>query len=112
MTHDHDLFTIAASLPEPGVAYVKGSDTSKAAAISMAGLSRKLDNAVLAYIARQGVNGATCQEVEWALDGLHQSISAAVSRLKKQGLVRDSGDRRLTQSGRKAAVMVAARVVA
>src|SRR5262249_41213817 len=59
-------------------------------------------NRIYRYIAERG--GATCWEVEQALGGLHQTISAAISNLSADGVLVDTGERRRTGSGRKAIV--------
>jgi predicted transcriptional regulator len=43
-----------------------------------------------------------CEGVETILDGRHQSISAYIRHLVKEGLVEDSGFKTKTSSGRKA----------
>jgi DNA-binding MarR family transcriptional regulator len=57
---------------------------------------------ILTYIGVHG--GATCDEIEVALGLLHQSASALIRRLVKQGSLRDTGQRRTTRSGRAAIV--------
>ena len=47
----------------------------------------------------------TCDEMEVILDMPHQTVSACITGLKKAGAVRDSGKRRPTRTGRKAAVL-------
>ena len=42
---------------------------------------------VLNYIREEGDYGATCDEVEVWMDGLHQSISAAIRLLAKHNMV-------------------------
>ena|SRR5215469_10200040 len=53
--------------------------------------------------------GATCWEVEQAFGALHQTISAAISNLSADGVLVDTGERRVTGSGRKAIVWRVAR---
>jgi hypothetical protein len=50
------------------------------------------------------VGDATCHEVEIALRLLHQSASAAITRLRKAGRLVDTGKRRPTNTGRSAKV--------
>ena len=64
-------------------------------------------NRVYRCIAERG--GATCWEVEQALGALHQTISAAISKLSADGVLVDTGERRRTGSGRKAIVWGVAR---
>lgn len=50
--------------------------------------------------------GVTCDEYEVHVDGTHQSVSPLFTRLSRMGLIRDSGQRRLTRSNRQAIVWV------
>lgn len=87
---------------------VDGSDTSEAAAASIQPHLGALQAQVLDCIARHRdchlVDGLTCDEVEWILEMKHQTASARILELRKKGLLRDSGYRRKTRSGRKAVV--------
>ena len=87
-----------------GVPYVKGSDTSKEAAESMSPHVGRIANLVLGYIVRQGIRGATCDEIEVELNLIHQTASARVNELAKRGMIVDRGYRRPTRSGRRATV--------
>lgn len=99
--HNADMAVKRNAIP-----FVAGSDTSKAAAESVRGVAERDATLILAYIKR--VRGATCDEVEVALNLSHQTTSARCADLKnKLGLIVDSGERRRTRSGRKAAVYVA-----
>lgn len=60
---------------------------------------------VYAFIAAEP---ATCDEVEQRLCARHQTVSARIYELAKDGAIVDTGDRRLTTSGRYAAVWAAA----
>lgn len=51
-------------------------------------------------------NGMTSDEVEAALGGRHQNISARTTEMRKLGLLLDSGRTRRTRGGRQAAVLV------
>lgn len=98
--------------PQPDVcdAYHGGADTSKAAAKSVSASVRVMQRAkVLAALEEYGPMGATCDQVEVALGGSHQSISARISELKRDGAIVDSGRRRMTRTGRTARVLVLAR---
>tara|TARA_R110001606_G_scaffold333060_1_gene480914 strand:- start:137 stop:463 length:327 start_codon:yes stop_codon:yes gene_type:complete len=44
----------------------------------------------------------TCDEIEYKLGGKHQTISATIRSLVKEGMLEDSGFRRQTRSGRRA----------
>lgn len=90
--------------------YVKGSDTSKAAAESIEGDLARLESIVLQEIARRGDNGATDDEIEKATELAHQTASARRRGLVQKGLVVATRKRRATRSGRKATVWVTAQV--
>lgn len=51
---------------------------------------------------------STCDEVEQRLAARHQTVSARIYELARDGAIVDTGDRRLTTSGRYAAVWAAA----
>jgi hypothetical protein len=59
-------------------------------------------NQIRAYIENNG--DATCWEVESALGLLHQSASSTITKLRKDGHLIDSGERRRTNTGRMAIV--------
>lgn len=64
----------------------------------------KLRARILVYIAgRRDLGGATCDEVEQALELSHQSASARMTELKAKGLIKLAGKRK-TRSGRNAGV--------
>ena len=86
--------------------YVRGSDTSKAAADSMQPHLGNLEARVLSVI-RSGPDGRTDDEVEVITELSHQSASARRRGLVLKGLVKDSGTRRKTRSGRTAVVWIA-----
>lgn len=77
-------------------------DTSIAAAQSIAEGAEQLRARVLIEI--RSCNGATCDEVEVALELRHQTASARINELAEAGRVYDSGQRRKTRSGRQAIV--------
>lgn len=89
-------------------AFARGSDTSQAAASSVASVARQLRFRVLAEIQSRGAGGLTCDEVEQILDLKHQTASARVNELMTEHLIVDSQQRRATRSGCKAVVWVAA----
>ena len=86
------------------VPYVRGSDTSKAAADHMRRHVETIRAAVLHFI-QEGA--ATCDEVEEGLTLSHQTASARLRDLVLMGKIKDSGARRPTRSGRAARVYVA-----
>lgn len=83
------------------------SETSRAAAESMRPHVTEIAERVLAHLVEVGDDGATCDEVEQALELSHQTASARLRELVLKGRAEDSGQRRTTRSGRKAAVWVA-----
>jgi hypothetical protein len=54
--------------------------------------------------ALMGGQSLTCDEVEILLCAKHQSVSATIRALVKEGVLADTGERRPTRSGRKAIV--------
>lgn len=84
--------------------FVKGSDTSEAAADSIESTGSSMRYKVLAFIKRAGDRGATDDEVEVGLEMRHQTASARRRELVLSGHVHDSGNRRPTRSGRGATV--------
>lgn len=92
---------------DPMPPYVRRSDTSKAAAISMVADAKTIREAVFAYVRNRHGRGATCHEVEWGLKLSHQTASARLRELALANRVKDSGARRPTASGRKAVVWIA-----
>jgi hypothetical protein len=93
-----------------GASYVAGSDTSEAAAVAITPKAEGLRLLVYRHIWRNGSYGATCCEVELALEMRHQTASARIRELYLSDDVRDSGRRRRTTSGRNAVVWVANRL--
>ncbi len=62
---------------------------------------------VVAYVRERGELGATSDEIEVALGISHQTVSARITEAKAGGELVKNGMRRLTRSGRSAAVLVA-----
>lgn len=92
--------------PPAGIPH-SGTDTSRAAARRISPLASALTARVFHFIASRADNGATDFEVQ---DGLGLSGDTERPRrwtLQKCGLVRDSGTRRKSPSGRAAIVYVA-----
>lgn len=98
---NQDLFGITRS---PG--YVRGSDTSEAAAASVAPDAATLRAMVFGAIKRSGPIGKTCAEIEDQLGMRHQTASARIRELVLSGYLVDSGQRRKTPSNRDAAAWV------
>lgn len=85
------------------------SDTSIAAAQSLDDeVLVKLRATIHAYI-RSCPNGATCDEVEAALNMLHQTCSPRITELLRHSYLVISDQRRLTRQGRDARVYFARR---
>ena len=87
--------------------FVKGSETSEAAAKSMQGRSTTDRYRVLDFLISRGVDGATDEEIQNGLP-----LNPSTQRPRRVGLVnqykvRDSGVRRPTESGRSAPVWIA-----
>lgn len=86
--------------------FVRGSDTSAAAARSVAIDVQSMKEKIAAHIKNKNKFGATCDEVERALKMPHQTASARIRGLFTDGRLKDSGQRRMTRSKRKATVWV------
>lgn len=86
--------------------YVRGSATSKAAAVSQIHAVKADEARVLSYIQGCGYRGATDDEVEVALSMLHQTASARRRGLVLKDFVIDSGRTRPTRTGCHATVWV------
>jgi predicted transcriptional regulator len=84
-----------------------GTDTSRDAAESMRPHVSAIEADVLRHIQLAYDDGMTCDEVEFALELSHQTASARLKGLADKGLIKDSGARRPTRSGRAARVYVA-----
>ena len=73
-----------------------------------------MSHMILDYILQQGMDGATCDEVETYSGGLHQSVSAQIRMLvkkellvgKENSLEKDKLEKRSTRTGRRAIVWV------
>lgn len=90
--------------------FVKGSDTSEAAADSMVHDAANIRGRVLSAIVESN-DGLTCDDVESILVLRHQTASARVRELALLEKIVDSGRRRPTRSGRGAAVWIGKSVV-
>jgi hypothetical protein len=106
--YDRNLFGEPYYPSRPG--YVRGSDTSHDAADSLEeSLLSRLRAQIFALIDVRGERGATCDEIEVALDLRHQTASARVRELALGELIFFTGERRLTRSKRRARVYYAHR---
>jgi hypothetical protein len=87
------------------------SDTSIEAALSIE--VGRLERMVLNAIREAGSNGMTQQELLAKFNKYsYSSITARPSALKRKGLIVDSGNRRLSGSGRKQMVLIASELAA
>ncbi len=92
----------------PPVAFEQQSETSQAAAESMAPLTGKLRLRIHGYLCKAGRTGRTTEEIEDALDLRHQTASPRVRELWQMGRIGTETKRR-TSSGRLANVWKAAK---
>lgn len=83
------------------------TDTSAAAAASIAEIAPTIEAAVLERIRESAGFGQTCDEIEIAMVLSHQCASARLRALSLSGKIADLGERRPTRSGRKAIVWYA-----
>lgn len=82
-----------------------GADTSLAAHRSKNDEGRlAMRSRLLEYIRSRGAEGATADEIERRLALPHQSASARLSEMLRDGAIHDSGRRRKTAQGRQARV--------
>ena len=99
-----------------GVPFVKGSDTSTAAADSMADHAVNIELQILAYFMHMAAySGATDDEIESHLGLRHQTVSARRRQLERKGVIvkmYEDGKRvkRMTRSGRQAGVYISRRL--
>ncbi|MBL8825376.1 MAG: helix-turn-helix transcriptional regulator [Planctomycetaceae bacterium] len=81
-------------------------DTSQEAADSVAAVAGHMRQRVLDHVASCGEFGATADEIQLALGMRPQTCSARCNELLRFGLIKRSGQRRPTESGRSAHVYV------
>ena len=92
---------------EPMPPHQRHSDTSRAAAASVRSSAASIRARVLEYLQRQGPKGATDDEVQRALNLPGSTQRPRRVELIRDGMVRDSGRKRPTSTGRAAAVFTA-----
>lgn len=85
-----------------------GNQESKEAFLAVQDALPEARAKVLDFIRAQGERGATTDEVARAFNVGANVVSGRLSELKKAMLIKDSGERRKTRSGKNAAVLVAA----
>ena len=78
--------------------------TSKDAAESMKPKASALRLRILAELQVRGSFGATCDELEQAMNLPHQTVSARLREMALKGAIGDSGQKRATRSGRAAII--------
>lgn len=83
-------------------------ETSIAAADALAPRLGRLQRLARSAICDAGLQGLTADELAARLDMDRWSIQPRTSELKRKGLIRDSGQRRLNCTGKAAIVWVAA----
>lgn len=93
-------------LPYGGHPPAVDSDTSRAAAASLEGSASRLRARVLKYYRECGALGSTDDRAEFVLGMRHQTLSARRRELVLLRVLRDSGRRSKTRSGRTATVWV------
>ena len=87
--------------------HVAGSDTSAAAADSVADTAGNMRRQVWRLINQRGEYGTTDDELEVLLGMRHQTVSARRRELELLDAIHKTPERRKTRSGRTAAVYVA-----
>jgi hypothetical protein len=98
-----DLLPTAETLRPPS----NGTFTSDFAAESIAATAPLQRGRVLRFITDRGEHGATADEASRALDLPLQSATPRLWELRRMGMIRRSGAKRPTQSGRPAYVYIA-----
>lgn len=85
--------------PLPAAPFAAGSATSYAAAVAIDAVAASDAERVLRCVRSGGDGGRTCQEVERLLDMAHESASARVAGLLKEGRIIRTERTRPTASG-------------
>jgi len=85
----------------------RGMETSVAAAVALSPSLGRLQHMVLDVIRAAGMRGLTADELAASLGMSCWSIQPRISELKREGLIRDSHQRRLNVTGKEAIVWVA-----
>ena len=107
--HQQRLFVHSPKTPEPApVPYAAGSETSREAAEAVRPRALLQRDKVFAFIRDRQRLGATDAEGQAALGMMPNSYTPRRGELADRGLVCDSQQRRLTPSGHKAVVWIAA----
>ena len=105
MSGQPDLFGAVPPAAYPNApGFQRVSDTSRAAAESVVVSAAVWRGRVLEAIRAAGREGATADGIAALFGTQHNTTSPRVTELSLSGLIRDSGRRRLTRSGRHAVV--------
>ena len=83
----------------PPIAY---KETSRQALNSFAPVSGDLDRDIVGAIREAGSAGITCEAIEQKIDRKHQAVSGNLRHLVEREIVKDSGLKGKTASGRTA----------
>jgi len=83
--------------------YHQGSETSKIAYLHTPSKVRSQHRQQIIEKIHE-IGDATCSELEVLLNLTHQTASARISELKRDEIIKETGNKRLTQSGRPAHV--------
>jgi hypothetical protein len=86
--------------------------TSVAAKVAIGPVAKNLRQQVFLHLLSLWPRGATLNEIEAALEMPGNTVRPRRIELEKKGFVKDSGDRRLTPTGRNAIVWVVPDAVA
>lgn len=86
--------------------YHKGNENSKEAAKKAKVHAARDFQRILAFVASRAMTGATCDEIEEALEMSHQTCSARCADLKKDSRLVPSGQKRKTRKGCNADVLI------
>lgn len=109
-----DLFSTFAAAPEPSrypdAPAFRATDTSQEAAADLAPHLGRLQKLVMDAIEAAGERGLTADEVAAAVRLDRWSVQPRTSELRAKRKIRDSGDRRPNQTGKRAIVWVSASV--
>jgi len=92
---------------DPSPPYVRHSPTSKQAATDILPKQGTLRHRVYEFLEKSRVYGATDEEMQRCLEMPANTQRPRRRELQQQGLIRDSGRTRATESGRQAVVWVA-----
>lgn len=87
-----------------------GVATSDEAASSIAVHAQRQRDVIYRYMTDRSMLGSTAQEASIALDMPIQTVTPRMLEIRRDGLLKDSGERRLTTSKRRAIVWIDSRI--